>query len=716
MNAISKLKRLRPVLLGLVVNPSLNQRLFSLAAITPNSSSLIVEFTRFCYQNDLPRAIKVMDSMQNHKIWADSITYSELIKCCLARGAINQGRLVHKHVFSIGYQPNTFLVNILLSMYVKFHLLDEAQALFDQMTQRNVVSWTTMIAAYSNAKLNRKALEFLILMLRHGVRPNMFTYSSVLRACDRLPNLRQVHCSIIKTGLDSDVFVRSALIDIYSKWGELHNALLVFNEMVTGDLVVWNSIIGGVAQNSDGDEALNLFKTMKRTGFGVDQSTLTSVLRACTGLALLELGRQVHVHVLKFDQDLILNNALVDMYCKCGGLEDANSMFTRMVEKDVISWSTMIIGLAQNGFSREALELFESMKLSGTAPNYVTILGILFACSHAGLVEDGQYYFHSMKKLFGIDPGREHYGCMVDLLGRAGKLEEAVNVIHEMKCDPDAVTWRTLLGACRVHRNMDLAIYAAKQILNLEPYDTGTYILLSNIYANSQRWDDVAEMRKTMKDRGIKKEPGCSWIEIKKQIHAFILGDKSHPQIGEICRELNQLIWRMKEVGYVPDTNFVLQDLEGEQREDSLLYHSEKLAIVFEGWRSQSRSEPPPRPRLPYPRIDGLHIYTYRAFLDAVNFYLNMEDISDLFHIRGMQLNRVHDRSKKWHRMEEDESVFVYREGTMEQAIYKMYHNQKNEMKSSSSSSKACNPIIIRNKGNNAPANCIVPLKDIILS
>ncbi|KAG8388699.1 hypothetical protein BUALT_Bualt02G0152500 [Buddleja alternifolia] len=546
-----------------------------------NYLDIVNDFTTWCHQRDLPKAMKALDSMQKHRLWADSVTYAELIKCCISHGAIRQGKRVHQHVFSNGYEPKTFLINTLLNMYVKFNLLDEAQFLFDQMLDRNVVSWTTMIAAYSNSELNYKALEMLIMMLRDGVRPNMYTYSSVLRACEGFSNLKQLHCCIIKVGLEFDVFVRSALIDIYSRWGDLQAALYVFNEMVTSDLVVWNSIIGGFAQNSDGDEAMNLFIRMKRSGFWADQSTLTSVLRACTSLALLELGRQVHVHVIKFNRDLVLNNALLDMYCKCGSLKDANYTFTLMAVKDVISWSTMIIGFAQNGYSRKALDLFEAMKSSGTKPNYITILGVLFACSHAGWVKDGQYYFESMKMLFGIDPGREHYGCMVDLLGRAGKLEEAVKLIQQMKCEPDAVTWRTLLGACRVHRNMDLAEYAAKKVLSLDRNDAGTYILLSNIYANTQRWEDVENLRRLMRDVGIKKEPGCSWIEINKQVHAFILGDKSHPQVNAIYGELNQIIWRLKEEGYVPDTNFVLQDLEGEQMENSLAYHSEKLAIVF---------------------------------------------------------------------------------------------------------------------------------------
>ncbi|XP_010502408.1 PREDICTED: pentatricopeptide repeat-containing protein At2g03880, mitochondrial-like [Camelina sativa] len=548
---------------------------------TTDQVLLVNEFTRLCYQRDLPRALKVMDSLQRHGLWADSATYSELIKCCLSHRAVHEGNLICRHLYFNGNQPMIFLVNVLINMYVKFNLLNDAHQLFDQMRQRNVISWTTMISAYSKFKLHQKALELLVLMLRDGVRPNVYTYSSVLRACNGMFDVRMLHCGIIKEGLESDVYVRSALIDVFAKLGEPEDALSVFDEMVTGDAIIWNSIIGGFAQNSKSDVALELFKRMKRAGFIAEQATLTSVLRACIGLALLELGMQAHVHIVKYDQDLILNNALVDMYCKCGSLEDARRVFSQMKERDVITWSTMISGLAQNGYSQEALKLFESMKSSGTKPNYVTIVGVLFACSHAGLLEDGWYYFRSMKKLYGIDPVREHYGCMIDLLGKAGKLDDAVKLLNEMECEPDAVTWRTLLGACRVEGNMVLAEYAAKKVIELDPEDAGTYTVLSNIYANSQKWDSVEEIRTRMRDKGIKKEPGCSWVEVNKKIHAFIIGDDSHPQIIQVKRELNQLIHILIGIGYVSETNFVLQDLEGEQMEDSLRHHSEKLALVF---------------------------------------------------------------------------------------------------------------------------------------
>ncbi|CAN6875961.1 unnamed protein product [Brassica oleracea] len=565
----TKLKLLRPVLTSLCSYSSTDQTL------------LLNEFTRFCYQRDLPKALRAMDTLQSHGLWADSATYSELIKCCMSHRAVHEGNLVRRHLYFNGHQPMLFLANVLINMYAKFNLLTDAHNVFDEMPLRNVVSWTTMISAYSRSKQQQKALELLVSMLREGVRPNVYTYSSVLRSCKEMSDVRMLHCGIIKEGLESDVFVRSALIDVFAKLGEPEDALSVFDEMVTGDAIVWNSIIGGFAQNSKNDEALKLFKRMKIAGFTAEQATLTSVLRACTGLTLLELGMQAHVHIVKYDQDLILNNALVDMYCKCGSLEDARRVFNGMKERDVITWSTMISGLAQNGYSQEALKVFESMKASGTKPNYITIVGVLFACSHAGLLEDGWYYFRSMKKLYGIVPVREHYGCMIDLLGKAGKLDDAVKLLNEMECEPDAVTWRTLLGACRVQGNMVLAEYAAKKVIELDPDDAGTYTVLSNIYANSQKWDSVEEIRTRMRDRGIKKEPGCSWIEVNKKIHAFIIGDESHPLIVEVKEKLKQLIDRMIGIGYVPETNFVLQDLEGEQMEDSLRHHSEKLALAF---------------------------------------------------------------------------------------------------------------------------------------
>ena len=463
-------------------------------------------------------------------------------------------------------------------MYIKLGLAAEAGALFEEMPERNVVSWTTMISAADGEEL---ALRLLVRMIREGVRPNMYTYSSVLRFCSDLSLLKIIHCSAVKSGLESDVFVRSSLIDGYFKFRDSESGSAVFFEMRTTDLVVWNSIIGGFAQIGDSSRSLASFIEMMREGFPSSEATLTSLLRACTGAGTLEMGRQVHGQVLKSRADLILHNALLDMYCKCGELGEAEAIFKRMIFRDVISWSTMIAGFAQNGRSRAALTLFDEMCESGPKPNHITLLGVLFACSHAGLVKDGIRLFLSMEKLFGIKPQREHHGCMVDLFGRAGKLEKALDFIEEMNLAPDIIIWKSLLGACRVHKDVEMAARVAKEIHRLDPADYGAQILLANVYAGSNRWRDAENVRKNMIDKGMKKEPGCSWIEVGKKTHLFTAGDKSHPESETINKELERLIHRIADTGYVPETMFVLHDVEREQKEELLKYHSEKLAIVF---------------------------------------------------------------------------------------------------------------------------------------
>jgi pentatricopeptide repeat protein len=556
----------------------------------PRPHPSLAIFSRLCVEGPFPAALALLPDLAAAGLRADPVSLTRLVKLCVRHGTASDGRLIHRHVeahgplshYSFGAGGGLFVSNSLVSMYAKFGLLDDALRLFDGMPERNVVTWTTVVAALANADGRKEeALRFLVAMRRDGVVPNAYTFSSVLGACGTPGVLAAMHASAVKVGLDSDVFVRSSLIDAYMKLGDLDGGRRVFDEMVTGDLIVWNSIIAGFAQSGDGVGAIELFMTMKDAGFSGNQGTLTSVLRACTGMVMLEVGRQVHAHVLKYDKDLILYNALLDMYCKCGSLEDADALFHRMPQRDVISWSTMISGLAQNGKSAEALRVFDLMKCEGVAPNRITMVGVLFACSHAGLVEDGWYYFRSMKKLFGIQPEREHHNCMVDLLGRAGKLDEAVELIRDMSLEPDSVIWRTLLGACRMHKNANLAAYAAREILKLEPDDQGARVLLSNTYADLRQWTDAEKSWKAMRDRGMKKEPGRSWIELEKHVHVFIAGDLSHQCSDAIVQELNRLIGRIRALGYVPQTEFVLQDLTIEQKEDLLKYHSEKMAIAF---------------------------------------------------------------------------------------------------------------------------------------
>jgi len=382
---------------------------------------------------------------------------------------------------------------------------------------------------------------------------------------------------------ERDVASWNAMISCYVCRGKLDDARRMFDRMPNRNRVSWTSIIAGYAQDGNGEEALKVFGKMKWAGVKPDQITFASVLDACACIAALEQGKQVHKCIIKmgFESDLYVGNTLVTMYAKCGILENARHLFDNMSEQNVVSWNSMIACYAQHGHGQEAIGLFEQMQGVGTKPDGITFVSLLSACSRAGLVEEGWHYFDSMDKDYHIVAGAEHYACMVDLLGRSGMLDEAKDFIDRMPIQPSAAVWGSLMGACRIHVNLELGKYAAERLLQLEPTMAAPYVLLSNIYAVAGRWDNVAKIRTMMKDRGVKKKPGLSWIEVKNRVHTFVAEDRSHPQTKEIYAMLGRLSKKMEEVGYLPDTDCVLHNMDEENKEHSLYYHSEKLAICF---------------------------------------------------------------------------------------------------------------------------------------
>jgi pentatricopeptide repeat protein len=290
------------------------------------------------------------------------------------------------------------------------------------------------------------------------------------------------------------------------------------------------------------------------------------------------------------EENVYVGTSIVDMYSKCGRVEMASRAFRKIKEKNILSWSAMITGYGMHGRGQEALEIFTEMKRSGLRPNYITFISVLAACSHAGLLDEGRYWYNAMKQEFGIEAGVEHYGCMVDLLGRAGCLDEAYSLIKEMKVKPDAAIWGALLSACRIHKNVELAEMSVKRLFELDASNSGYYVLLSNIYAEARMWKDVERIRLLVKTRRIEKPPGYSSFELKGKIYLFYVGDKSHPQHIEIYSYLEKLLERMQEAGYVPNTGSVLHDLDEEEKESALRIHSEKLAVAFALMNSVPRS------------------------------------------------------------------------------------------------------------------------------
>ncbi|KAA8514873.1 hypothetical protein F0562_018052 [Nyssa sinensis] len=393
----------------------------------------------------------------------------------------------------------------------------------------------------------------------------------------------KVHSIAIRNGYETLVFVQNTLVHMYAACGHAESAHKLFQLMPERNLVTWNSVINGFALNGRPNEALTLYREMGLEGVEPDGFTVVSLLTACAELGALALGRRTHVYVLKvgLNDNLHAANALLDLYAKCGSIREAQKVFDEMGEKSVVSWTSLIVGLAVNGFGKESLEFFKELEKQGLMPSEITFVGVLYACSHCGMVDEGFAYFERMKEEFNIVPKVEHYGCMVDLLGRAGLVKRAHEFILNMPLEPNAVIWRTLLGACTIHGHLALGEVARAQLLELEPKHSGDYVLLSNLYASERRWSDVQKVRRKMLREGVRKSPGHSLVELGNCVHEFVMGDRSHSQSEEIYAMLLEITKLLKLEGYVPHTSNVLADIEEEEKETALSYHSEKIAIAF---------------------------------------------------------------------------------------------------------------------------------------
>ncbi|XP_057865928.2 pentatricopeptide repeat-containing protein At2g03880, mitochondrial [Cryptomeria japonica] len=531
-------------------------------------------------------ALELFEKMQGADVEVDQFIYAVVLSACASLASLQGGKAIHARLFRNGMDSDVYIGNALLDMYAKCGVLEDAHQVFDKLLERDDVSWNGMISGYARYGYGEEALRFFLQMQQANMKPTPFTFASLLSACASMSFLKQgnqIHSYIVKNNLDSNVILSNALIDMYAKCGSLENGIKVFDRMPQSDVISWNTLIAGNACNDRGEDALELFMKMRWTGLKSSQCTLASVLSACASLATLDLGKQVHGNIIQigFESDGFVGSALIDTYAKCGRINDARQVFAGIPDKNAVSWTTMIVGYAQNGCGKEALQLFEEMLLVGMKPNHITFVGVLAACSHAGLVDEGRFYFDSMSRNHGITPVAEHYTCVIDLFGRAGILEEVEHLIDNLPFEPDAFMWGSILGACRIHGNEKLAKRAADCHFKLDPENAAPYVLLSNIYAANGKWENVAEVRKMMSGKLVKKQPGCSWVEIKNKPHIFRSEDGSHPQIGEIHAMLENLSIQMKKEGYIPDTNFVLLDVDEDQKERLLLHHSEKLALAF---------------------------------------------------------------------------------------------------------------------------------------
>ncbi|KAI6681714.1 hypothetical protein NL676_035595 [Syzygium grande] len=571
-----------------------------------------------CLSDTPGLAIHIYVRMLLRGAMPNSYTFPFLLKSCAKAGLGDEGKQIHSHVVKLGLESDAFVHTSLINMYAqsgeldsarlvfekRLHRdavsytalltgyastgqMDEAKQLFENIPVRDVVSWNAMIAGYSECGQFEEAMETFRGMQKVNVMPNESTMVTVLSACAQSGSIelgKWIHCWIEDHKMGSNLRLVNALIDMYSKCGDVETAQGLFNGMSLKDVISWNVMIGGYTHMNRYKEALVLFREMLKSNVEPNDVTFLNVLPSCACLCALDLGKWIHTYINKnfnSSTSTALYTSLIDMYAKCGNVVAAEQVFNGMKSKSLSSWNAMISGLAIHGEVEKALGLFSTMVNEGLKPDDVTFVGVLSACNHAGSLELGRSYFSSMIQDYKISPKLQHYGCVVDLLGKNGLFDEVEALIESMNVKPDGAIWGSLLEACRAQGQVELGEIFAHHLFELEPDNPGAYVLLSNIYAKAGRWDDVARTRTKLNDKGMKKVPGSTSIEVDSVVHEFLVGDKTHPQSKDIYMMLDEIDRLLEMAGFVPDTTEVLYDMDEEWKECALSHHSEKLAIAF---------------------------------------------------------------------------------------------------------------------------------------
>lgn len=493
------------------------------------------------------------------KMWMDGVEYDSYtfaiaLKACADMECLNCGREIHTRTIKMGVDTTSYVGNSLATMYNKCGKLAYGLHMFENMSKRDVVSWTSIITTYVQTRQEKQGIDSFLRMRECEVCPNEYTYAAVISGIANIARLewgQQLHANVLRVGLKDSLSVTNSLMTMYSKCGQSNLASVIFHEMTRRDIISWSTLIAGYSQEGCGEEAFELLSWMRREGPKPTEFALSSVLSVTGSMAILDQGRQLHAYALTvgLDQTALVRSALINMYSKCGSIGKAEKIFSASENDDIVSWTAMINGYAEHGHSQEAIDLFEKIHDAGLRPDSITFIGVLIACTHVGLLDLGFHYFDSMTKEYGINPSKEHYGCMIDLLCRAGRLSEAENMIRSMPFERDDVVWSTLLRASREQGDVERGRTAAEAILRLDPDCAGTHIALANIYSSRGKWREAADVRKMMRSKGVIKEPGWSWIKIKDQVSAFVSGDKSHSQSEDIHNIL-ELIASKEELAF----------------------------------------------------------------------------------------------------------------------------------------------------------------------
>ncbi|XP_030503197.2 pentatricopeptide repeat-containing protein At5g40410, mitochondrial [Cannabis sativa] len=497
---------------------------------------------------------------------------------------------IHAYVIkSINYSDG-FIGDRLVSCYTKLGCVENAQQLFDEMPNKDLVSWNNLITVFARKGLVDKCTTafFRMKFELDMESPNEVTLIGFISACidyDDVDLGKYIHGIGLKLGLLFEVKVGNSLINMYGKFGCLDIACQIFEAMPVQNFVSWNLMVSVPSQNRFPEVGVGNFNKMQMNGLRPDDGTMVAVLQACENLGVGKLAETVHGLIVKcgLNANVTVLTSILDLYAKLGRLKDSCKVFGELIDPDRVSWTAMLAGYAVHGYGKEAVELFECMVRKGMEPDHVTFVHLLNACSHSGLVNEGKNYFKIMSRVYGIQPRLDHYSCMVDLLGRSGHLNDAHELITSMSMEPNSGVWGALFGACRVYGNIELGKEVAEQLFAMEPLDSRNYIMLSNMYSAAGLWKDASKVRALMKERGLARnpKPGCSFIEHENKVYRFVVDDQSHPESEKIHKKLEELIQKIRKAGFVSKTEYVLHDVEEDLKEDMINKHSEKLAIAF---------------------------------------------------------------------------------------------------------------------------------------
>lgn len=531
----------------------------------------------FCNPDNLKDIVALYTEMMHSGVSPNQSVLSLIIQFCVSFCVIELGKLLHCQIIKLNFKYDVVLQTGLLDFYAKVDDLSSAKKVFDEMPQRDVVANNAMISALCKHGLVAAAQNLFDSMQEK----NSITFNSMITGYSKIGDIHSARF-VFDSNPVKDVVSWNAMIDGYCKTGHLDYAEELFNQIgESKNSVTWNTMITGFVQCKEFQRALCLFERMQAERVKATEVTMVSLLSACAHLGALEMGEWIHNYIKrnKLKIDVVLGNALIDMYSKCGSISQALDVFNNLEVKNIYCWNTIIVGLAMHGYGNEAIDYFSKM-VQGVNPDGVTFIGLLCACSHSGLISEGKIYFSQMP-VYGVEPGIEHYGCMVDLLGRAGQLKEALELIASMPLKPNAVVWGSLLRSCHKHKDSKLGEQVTQRLLELDPRDGGNYVFLSNLYASLSRWNDVDRCRKLMIESGVHKVPGCSSIEVDNVVHEFVAGDSSHPRFSEINVYLVEIAKKLRDEGYEADTGSVFHDIDDEEKEGAVSYHSERIAVAF---------------------------------------------------------------------------------------------------------------------------------------